>query len=122
MLVAAVRLNFCERRPSPPTKNESPSTSSRLPTMLPVIDALTSSTCPCRSATTAMISSAALPNVALRKPPSAGPGAARELLGAEPDEAGERDQRDRGGDEHPRRVGRDDGQHPRDRRDHERAG
>ena len=41
--------------------------------MLPVIEALTSSTCPLRSATTAMISSAALPNVALRKPPHAGP-------------------------------------------------
>ena len=41
--------------------------------MLPVIDALTSSTCPLRRATTAMISSAALPNVALRKPPQPGP-------------------------------------------------
>ena len=41
--------------------------------MLPVIDALTSSMWPLRSATTAMISSAALPNVALRKPPHAGP-------------------------------------------------
>ena len=71
--------------------------------MLPVIDALTSSTCPLRSATMAMISSAALPNVALRKPPQAGPGAPRELLGAEADEAGERDQRCGRGDEHPRR-------------------
>ena len=41
--------------------------------MLPEIDAFTSSTCPCPSATTAMISSAALPKVAFRKPPSAGP-------------------------------------------------
>src|SRR5256885_445388 len=57
----------------PPTKNESPRTSSRLPTMLPVIDALTSATWPLRSATSAMMSSAALPNVALRKPPHAGP-------------------------------------------------
>src|SRR5262249_37831513 len=63
----------CDWRPSPPTKNESPSTSSRLPTMLPVIDALTSAMCPLLSATIAMISSAALPNVAFRKPPSAGP-------------------------------------------------
>ena len=41
--------------------------------MLPVIDALTSSTWPSLSATIAMMSSAALPNVALRKPPTAGP-------------------------------------------------
>src|SRR5262249_7475780 len=52
---------------------ERPSTSSRLPTMLPVMDAFTSATCPFLSATTAMMSSAALPNVALRNPPSAGP-------------------------------------------------
>ena len=44
VLVAAVRLNFCERRPSPPTKNDKPSTTSRLPTMLPEIEALTSAT------------------------------------------------------------------------------
>src|SRR5258705_5241309 len=73
VLFAEVRLNFCERRPSPPTKNERPSTSSRLPTMLPVIEALTSSTWPLRSATTAMMSSAALPKVALRNPPQPGP-------------------------------------------------
>ena len=73
VLVAEVRWNFCERRPRPPTKNERPSTSNRLPMMLPVIDALTSSMCPLRSATTAMINSAALPNVALRKPPSPAP-------------------------------------------------
>src|ERR1700712_3403545 len=41
--------------------------------MLPVIDAFTSSTWPLRRATTAMISSAALPNVAFRNPPQAGP-------------------------------------------------
>ncbi len=46
---------------------------SRLPRMLPVIDALTSSTIPARSATSAMISSAALPNVALSRPPTVGP-------------------------------------------------
>ena len=40
---------------------------------LDVIDAFTSSTRPPWSATTAMMSSAALPNVALRKPPMAGP-------------------------------------------------
>ena len=70
--------------------------------MLPVIDALTSSTCPSCRATIAMISSAALPKVALRKPPSAGPERARQLLGAGADQAGQRDQRQRRGQEHPR--------------------
>src|SRR4051812_2666757 len=41
--------------------------------MLPVIDALTSSMWPLRSATVAMINSAALPKVAFRNPPHAGP-------------------------------------------------
>src|SRR6188768_31281 len=41
--------------------------------MLPVIEALTTSTWCARSATTAIISSGALPNVALRNPPSVGP-------------------------------------------------
>ena len=41
--------------------------------MLPVIVACTSSMCPSRSATNAMISSAALPKVAFRNPPSVGP-------------------------------------------------
>ena len=41
--------------------------------MLPVIEALTRSTSPARSATIAMISSAALPKVALSRPPIVGP-------------------------------------------------
>ena len=41
--------------------------------MLPVIDAFTSSTRPARSATIAMMSSAALPKVALSSPPMVGP-------------------------------------------------
>ncbi len=44
VLVAAVRLNVCDCRPTPPTKNDRPSMSRRLPMMLPVIDAFTSST------------------------------------------------------------------------------
>jgi hypothetical protein len=40
-----------------------------LPMIDPVIDALTTSWSPARSAMSAMISSAALPNVALRSPP-----------------------------------------------------
>ncbi len=41
--------------------------------MLPVIEALTTSVWPARSATVAIISSAALPKVAFRNPPSVGP-------------------------------------------------
>ena len=41
--------------------------------MLPVIDAFTRSTSPARSATIAMMSSAALPKVALSRPPMVGP-------------------------------------------------
>ena len=41
--------------------------------MEPVIDALTTSSCPAVSAKNAMISSAMLPNVALRMPPTWGP-------------------------------------------------
>ena len=49
--------------------------------MLPVIEALTSSTRPARSATIAMISSAALPKVALRKPADRRAGAFGQVLG-----------------------------------------
>ncbi len=41
--------------------------------MLPVMDAFTRSTRPARSATSAMISSAALPKVAFSSPPMVGP-------------------------------------------------
>jgi hypothetical protein len=44
-----------------------------LPRIEPVIEALTSSSLPCERATIEMISSAALPNVALRRPPTLGP-------------------------------------------------
>ena len=60
-------------RPTPPAISARPRISSRLPRMLPVIEALTSSTRPARSATIAMISSAALPKVALSRPPIVGP-------------------------------------------------
>ena len=42
-----------------------------------------------------MISSGALPNVALRKPPIARPGVVGGMLGRLADQPGERDQRDR---------------------------
>ena len=68
-----VRLNVCLSRPQPPTNIARPSTRSKLPRMLPVSDALTTSVRPrCRASKT-MISSAALPNVALRKPPTPAP-------------------------------------------------
>jgi len=53
----------------PPARNEAPSTSSTLPMIEPVSDALTTSSWPLVNATMAMISSAALPKVALRNPP-----------------------------------------------------
>ena len=71
--------------------------------MLPVIEALTTSMWCARSATIAMISSAALPNVALRKPPSVGPDRLGEIFGRLADQPGRRDQRDRRGDEDPER-------------------
>ena len=79
----------------------SPRMSSRLPRMLPVIDALTSSTSPARSATMAMISSAALPKVALSSPPIVGPGAVRQVLGGLAHVAGQRQHAEAGGEEDP---------------------
>ena len=71
--------------------------------MLPVIEALTTSMWPARSATIAMISSAALPNVALRNPPSVGPTAVGQLLGRVADQARRGNQGHRGRDEQPQR-------------------
>ena len=59
--------------PRPPAKSENPSTSSRLPTTEPVSEPRTTSVSPSWIAIKAMISSGALPNVALRKPPIPGP-------------------------------------------------
>ena len=59
--------------PRPPAKSENPSTSSRLPTTDPVSDPRTTSVRPSWIAISAMISSGALPKVALRKPPIPGP-------------------------------------------------
>ena len=57
----------------PPTRTLAPMTSSRLPMIEPVSDALTTSMRPACRAKNAMISSAMLPNVALRMPPTCGP-------------------------------------------------
>ena len=68
----------------PPARNAAPSTSSRLPMIEPVSEALTTSSMPARSATRAMISSAALPSVALRKPPIPSPTRAASFSVARP--------------------------------------
>ena len=51
-----------------------------------------------------MISSAALPNVAFRKPPSVGPARSASCSVARADQPGCRNQRERRGDEHPHRT------------------
>ena len=66
-----------------------PSTSSRLPMIEPVIDALTTSISPAWRAKNAMISSAMLPNVALRMPPTCGPLIAPEPLRRQADDPGQ---------------------------------
>src|SRR5262249_59326562 len=57
----------------PPVSIAAPSTSNALPTIDPTSDALTTSCRPSASAKAAMISSGALPNVTLTKPPTPGP-------------------------------------------------
>ena len=116
-------LNCCVPWRRPPISTLAPSTSSRLPMIEPVIDALTTSMSPACSAKNAMISSAMLPNVALRMPPTCGPVSEPEALRREAHDPGEPE--DRGGrrDEHDRLVGveaeiqddGDDADHQRDR-------
>src|SRR3954469_9246086 len=57
----------------PPTKIEAPRTSRTLPMIEPIREALTTSCSPFCSAKRAMISSGALPNVTLSRPPMPGP-------------------------------------------------
>ena len=64
---------------------------------LPVSEPRTTSVSPWLTARRAMISSGAFPNVALRKPPTPGPGVVRSVLGRLADQPGERDER-RGGE------------------------
>ena len=61
---------FCKRR-HPPASMEAPSTRRTFPTIDPAIEAFTTSWRPARRAASAMISSAALPKVALRSHPAA---------------------------------------------------
>ena len=67
------KLDARSMRPTPPATSEKPSTSSRLPTTDPVSEPRTTSVRPSWTAISAMISSGALPKVALRKPPMPGP-------------------------------------------------
>jgi len=70
---AATRLNSCLRNLMPPERNARPRTSRMLPMIEPVMEALTTPVSPFERAKSPMMSSAALPNVALRKPPTPGP-------------------------------------------------
>ena len=70
---AAVWLNVCLSRGSPPTSIAAPITSRMLPMIEPTIDALTTSCSPSIRAKKAMISSGALPNVTFSRPPIPGP-------------------------------------------------
>ena len=67
-----------------------------MPTTLPVSDPRTTSVSPSFTAISAMISSGAFPNVALRKPPMPGPGVLRRVLGRLADQPRERDEGERG--------------------------
>lgn len=66
-------LKCCSEWRSPPASMAAPRTSKMFPTMEPAIDAFTTSCNPARNAASAMMSSAALPNVALRSPPTPSP-------------------------------------------------
>ena len=71
--LAAVRSKYWRSRLRPPTNIAAPMTSRMLPRIEPTSEALTTSCSPSLSAKKAMISSGALPNVTLRKPPMPGP-------------------------------------------------
>ena len=71
--LAAVWLKVCFSRGSPPTNIAAPRTSRMLPMIEPTIEAFTTSWRPSISAKKAMISSGALPNVTLSRPPMPGP-------------------------------------------------
>ena len=70
---ASRRSKLCTPLRRPPTRNDSPSTSSVLPRIDPVIAARATSISPAEMANMVMISSAALPKVAFSTPPTRGP-------------------------------------------------
>ena len=112
---AAVRSNVWRSRLRPPTSIAAPITSRTLPRIEPISDALTTSCRPSRSAKKAMISSGALPNVTLRKPPMPGPERARQLLGRAAHQRGRRDHAERGRAEDDRGARVRELEHDRDR-------
>ena len=67
-----VLLKVCFSRDKPPANIAKPRTKSRLPMIEPVIEAFTTSISPALSAKMPMMSSVALPKVALRSPPTTG--------------------------------------------------
>ena len=67
------KLENRSRLPFPPATSEAPRTRRRLPITLPDRDPRTTSVSPSLTAIRAMMSSGALPKVALRKPPIPGP-------------------------------------------------
>ena len=93
---------------SPPMSTLAPSTSSRLPMIEPVSEALTTSMRPACRAKKAMISSAMLPNVALRMPPTCGPVSDPSRSVDSPTTQARPRIADAGDDEHDRVVGADD--------------
>ena len=70
---APAGLKCCSGYRIPPASMAAPSTSRILPIMQPAIDASTTSWSPARNAARAIMSSAALPNVALSSPPTPSP-------------------------------------------------
>ena len=70
---SAMKLDCRSMSPRPPKSSEKPSTRRRLPITEPVSEPRTTSVRPWFTASSAMISSGALPKVALRKPPMPGP-------------------------------------------------
>ena len=102
---AILALKCCEPFLRPPISALRPRTSSRLPMIEPVSDALTTSIRPACRAKNAMISSAMLPNVALRMPADLRPGDRAKPLGRQPDHPGEPEDRRRRHDEQDRFVG-----------------
>ena len=66
-------LKLCVPCRTPPANMEIPSANSRLPTIEPTIDDLTTLTSPCRSAKNPMMISGVLPSEAVKSPPHVAP-------------------------------------------------
>ena len=113
--LAAVRSKCWRSRLRPPTNIAAPITSRMLPRIEPTSEALTTSCRPSSSAKRAMISSGALPNVTLSRPPMPGPGARGELLGRAAHQRRGRDHAERRGEEDHDRAGVRELEHDRDR-------